>query len=77
MTEANHNRRMANEHRFLCRRERLEATIERECLISELCRDGKPVYYFWPAGTKKPYEATGFGGWQEVADYIIRNGWVR
>ena len=74
-TEANHNRRMANQHRFLVRRERLEAKIERECLIGELCREGRAVYYFWPAhsGMKKPFESP---SWTEVADYIIRNGWV-
>jgi hypothetical protein len=68
--DGNHNRRMANESRFIDRRERLEAKIERECLIGEL-NSGK--FYFFPAGGKY-FEAT---SWTAVADHIIKLGYVR
>jgi hypothetical protein len=68
-TNANHNRRMANESRFLDRRERLEAKIERLCLIGEL-NSGK--CYFYPAGGKY-FE----GSYYEVVEHIIKKGYVR
>lgn len=72
-TEANHNRRMANQHRALSRWERLETMIERQNLIGELCREGKTVWYFYPAGGKYFESAS----WVVVAERIIKEGWVR
>jgi len=69
--EARQLRRMRAEDRALARREKQEARIDRECLIGELCRDGKPVYYFFPAGGKYREGTKG-----EVIDYIIRRGFV-
>jgi len=73
-TEANHNRRMANEARYIDRQERLAAMIERQNLIGELCREGRTVYYFFPAGAKKSFEDA---NWFVVADHIIKLGYVR
>lgn len=69
-TEANHNRRMANESRYITRRERLEAKCER--LIGELCREGRTVYYANVAGGKVRESAS----WTELADFLIRNGYA-
>lgn len=70
---ANHNRRMANQARALSRLDRLEAKIETANMIGELIRDGKTVYYFFPAGGSYKESASQ----TEVIDYIIRNGYVR
>lgn len=72
-TAGNHNRRMANESRFIDRRERLEAKIEHNNMIGELCREGRTVYYFFPVGGKCKESAI----WTELADYIIAKGYVR
>lgn len=69
--EGNHNRRMANQHRALVRRDRAEAKAEP--MIGELCREGRPVYYCYPTGGKY-YEHWNF---YNVVDYLVRNRWVR
>lgn len=68
----NHNRRMANESRAVDRWERLSAKIERACMIGELCREGKTIFYFFPAGGKYKESAS----WTEVAEHIIKKGYV-
>jgi hypothetical protein len=73
LLEGKQNRRMANESRFLDRLDRLERKIEKECLIGELCREGKAVYYFWPAGGKY-FENSNY---MVVVDHIIKKGYVR
>lgn len=72
-TDANHNRRMANQSRAIDLNERRELEIERRCMIGELCREGKTVFYFFPAGGKYK-EST---SQTEIIDYIIRNKYVR
>ncbi|TAN57141.1 MAG: hypothetical protein EPN20_17570 [Magnetospirillum sp.] len=67
--EANHNRRMANEARYLDRQERLERLALP--MIGELCRSGKPVLYVWPEGGK--YRE---GTQTELVDFLIRNHYV-
>lgn len=68
--EANHNRRMANETRFLNRREILEAKAEK--MIGEIVREGREVFYIFPEGGK--YRE---GGFSELVDFLIRNQYVR
>ena len=41
-------------------------------MVGELCREGKPVFYAYPAGGRYFESASK----QEVVSYIIRNGWV-
>lgn len=69
--EATQSRRMAAEHRFLCRLEKLEAKAEP--MIGELCRDGVTIFYCWPAGGRY-FESHSHA---KVVDYLIRNKWVR
>lgn len=67
--EANSNRRMANESRYLDRLDRLE----RKALpmIGELCRDGRAVFYVCPDGGK--YRE---GTQTELVNFLIRNKYV-
>lgn len=73
---ANQNRRMATEARYLDRREMLEAKAER--MVGELVREGCDVYYINLLDTKgnptgKIKESASFF---ELVDYLIRNGYV-
>jgi hypothetical protein len=75
-TAANHNRRMANEARYLSRLERLEARAD--AMIGELTRDGRTVYYINllnRAGnfTGKVKESASHTA---LADYLIRNKYL-
>lgn len=69
-TDANHNRRMANETRYLNRLEKLEAQAEE--LIGELCRDGKTVYYI-TLRNGKTKESHSFSA---LVDFLTRNHYV-
>lgn len=60
-------RRMAAEHRHLCRLEALEKKAEP--MIGELCRDGVPVFYCWPTGGRY-FESRSHSA---VVDYLVRN----
>lgn len=76
MTEANHNRRMAHEHRFLCNEERREKAAE--TLIGELCREGRTVYYVNLRTrdgqlTGKTKESASFF---TLVDYLRRNRYI-
>lgn len=64
-------RRLADEHRYLCRLERLERKAEP--MIGILCREGQEVFYCWPAGGKY-FESASHG---EVVQYLARNRYVR
>lgn len=64
-------RRNAAEHRYLCRLEKLETLAAP--MVGELCREGRTVYYCFPAGGRY-FESTSH---TEVVDYLIRNKWVR
>jgi hypothetical protein len=68
--EARQSRRMAAEHRYLCRMEKLEAKAAP--MVGELCREGTTVFYCWPAGGRY-YESASH---TEVVEYLIRNKWV-
>ena len=69
--EANHSRRMANQHRALVRAERMEAKALP--MVGELCREGKTVYYFAPIRGRYFESAHQY----DVCAYIIRNQYVR
>lgn len=69
----NENRRTANQNRAYDRWDRLSAKIDSLCLIGQLCREGKTVYYFFPAGGK--YKES--NSEVEIMDYIIKQGYVR
>ena len=68
--ERRERRRLADEHRWLCRMERLEKMAEP--MIGILCREGAEVFYCWPVGGKyfESFSHT------EVVDYLIRNRYV-
>lgn len=68
--DANHNRRMANEGRYLARLERLE--LQALPMIGELCREGRTVYYVYPDGGR--YRE---GTRTELIAFLIRNKYVR
>jgi hypothetical protein len=75
-TSANHNRRMANEARYLSRIEKLEA--QAEAMVGELIRDGRTVYYINlldRAGnfTGKVKESASHTA---LTDYLIRNKYL-
>lgn len=67
--EARHNRRMANEARFLERIEKRERAAEE--MIGELCREGRTVFYVWPQGGR--YRE---GSWGELIGFLIRNNYA-
>lgn len=69
--DAREARRFAAEHRAMCRAEKLEAKAAP--MVGELCREGRTVYYCWPAGGRY-FESASHS---EVVDYLIRNKWVR
>jgi hypothetical protein len=64
--EANHNRRMAAESRFIDRLEKREAKAEK--MIGTLIRNGKEVFYVWPEGGKYREGTEG-----ELTAFLIRN----
>lgn len=71
MLDARIARRQAAEHRHLVRLEKLEALAAP--MVGELCREGRTVYYCYPAGGRyfeSPSESA-------VIDYLIRNRWVQ
>jgi hypothetical protein len=75
-TEANHNRRMAAEHRFLCNQEIRDRKAE--YLIGELCIEGELFYYI---NLKR--RSGSFTGkikqsksWSELCDYLARNNYI-
>jgi len=70
-TDGNHNRRMANEARFLARRETLEDKAEK--MLGELNREGKTVYYIFPEGGKYQESQSA----SKLIDFLIRNKYVR
>lgn len=74
--EANHNRRMANEDRFLGRRERRE--LEAEHLVGEVIRSGRTVYYI--NERRRDGAITGrvreFIRFVDATDFLIRNYYV-
>ena len=75
-TSANHNRRMANEARYLSRIEKLEA--QADAMVGELIRDGRTVYYINlldRAGnfTGKVKENASHTA---LTDYLIRNKYL-
>lgn len=74
--EANHNRRMANQHRHLVRMERLEALAEP--MVGELCREGATVYYINMMDRKGNYtgKTKESRSHYELVSYLIRNGYV-
>ncbi|MHC2876632.1 hypothetical protein ACUXLG_005675 [Ralstonia sp. 121560039-2] len=67
--EARQRRRLAAEHRFLCRMEKREAAAEK--MIGELVRDGKEVLYVWPQGGK--YREGSHG---ELIAFLLRNNYA-
>ena len=71
--EACQNRRMAAEHKYLVRREKLEKKAE--ALIGELQREDGITYYInlAPLSKGKIKESKSFG---ELIDYLIRNQYV-
>ena len=64
-------RRLRAEDRALSRFEKLEALAAP--MVGELCREGRAVYYCFPAGGRY-FESASH---TEVVDYLIRNKWVR
>ena len=74
--EANHNRRLANHHRFLCNQELRDSKAE--ALIGELCIDGVTFYYI----NLKRQNGTFTGktkqsrSWSELCDYLYRNNYL-
>lgn len=64
---ASHNRRLAAEHRYLCRLEKLEAKAKP--MVGELCREGRTIYYAFPVGGRY-FESISHTA---VVDYLIRN----
>ena len=62
-------RRFKSEDRFLRRIERREN--EAEAMIGELCRNGRTVYYVYPAGGK--YKE---GSRQDLIAYLLRKGYA-
>jgi hypothetical protein len=74
--EANHNRRMANQHRFLCNQEIRDAKAG--ALIGELCIEGQTFYYInlkrkSGAFTGKIKQSR---SWSELSDYLYRNNYI-
>ena len=67
--EANQNRRMAAEDRYLKRLEKREAEAEK--MIGELCREGRKVFYVYPVGGKYREGSQG-----ELIAFLIRNNYV-
>lgn len=67
--EARQRRRMAAEHRYLCRMEKREAEAEK--MIGELVRDGKEVFYVWPQGGK--YREGTHG---DLIRFLLRNNYA-
>lgn len=64
-------RRLAAEHRHLCRLERLEKKAEP--MIGILRREGADIFYCWPAGGKY-FESASHS---EVVQYLARNRYIR
>lgn len=62
---------MAAQHKHLVRMERLEKKAEP--MIGELSREGRTVYYVFPAGGRY-FESQNE---TECVDYLIRNKYVR
>lgn len=63
--DAKQARRMHAEDRYLARMEKREAAAE--TMIGELIREGRTVFYIFPAGGK--YREGGFG---ELIAYLIQ-----
>lgn len=66
---ANHNRRLANEARFIERIEKRE--LSATAMIGELCRQGVSVFYVSPQGGK--YRE---GTRVELISFLIRNNYA-
>lgn len=81
--DANHNRRMANEHRGLVHRERVLArkAAAAEALVGELQGETGHCYYVNLLNRKgrftgKTKEARGLVGRKELISFLIRNNYV-
>jgi hypothetical protein len=71
LMEGRQLRRMKEEDRFLARRERLEAKAEP--MIGELVREGRTVFYAFPAGGSYRESTSHY----DVVEFLIRNHYVR
>lgn len=70
--EANQNRRMASERRFLAGLDALNAREdEAESMLGNLVRDGKVVYYVFPVGGR--YRE---GSRLDLIAFLVRNNYV-
>ena len=63
--------RISTENRYCARIERLEKKAAP--MIGELCREGATIHYAFPVGGKYFESAS----WVSVADYLIKNKYVR
>lgn len=71
-SEANHNRRMANQARGLANWDALGKREEAaEAMVGQLVRDGKIVFYVWPQGGK--YRE---GTRLELIAFLVRNNYA-